>query len=142
MKTVRQLLEQKGSRVLSTTPDSTVYDALQMMADNEVGALVVLEDEKLVGIISERDYARSVILRGKSSKTTPVRDIMTSKVLTINFNTTIEQCMNLMTDKRVRHLPVVEGGSLVGLLSIGDIVKEIIQHQEFVINQLENYITH
>jgi CBS domain-containing protein len=142
MKTVRQLLEQKGSRVLSTTPDSTVYDALQMMADNEVGALVVLEDEKLAGIISERDYARSVILRGKSSKTTPVRDIMTSKVLTINFNTTIEQCMNLMTDKRVRHLPVVEGGSLVGLLSIGDIVKEIIQHQEFVINQLENYITH
>lgn len=142
MKTVRQLLEQKGGRVLSTSPDASVYDALQIMADNEVGALVVLEGEKLAGIISERDYARNVILRGKTSKTTPVKEIMTSKVLTINFNTTIEQCMNLMTDKRVRHLPVVEGGNLVGLLSIGDIVKEIIQHQEFVINQLENYITH
>lgn len=142
MKTVRQLLEQKGGRVLSTSPDASVYDALQIMADNEVGALVVLEGEKLAGIISERDYARNVILRGKTSKTTPVKEIMTSKVLTINFNTTIEQCMNLMTDKRVRHLPVVESGNLVGVLSIGDIVKEIIQHQEFVINQLESYITH
>ncbi|HEY3327167.1 MAG TPA: CBS domain-containing protein [Novimethylophilus sp.] len=140
MKTVRQLLEQKGSRVLSTTPDATVYDALLIMAEMEVGALVVMDGDRLAGIISERDYARNVILRGKTSKTTSVSEIMTSKVLTISFNTTIEQCMNLMTDKRVRHLPVVDDGKVVGLLSIGDIVKETIEHQKFLISQLENYI--
>ncbi len=141
MKTVRQLLDQKGSRVITTTPDTTVYDALLVMAEMGIGALVVMDGDRLVGIMSERDYARSVILRGKASKTTPVSDIMTSKVLTVGYGSTIEECMNLMTDKRVRHLPVVHEGRLVGLLSIGDIVKETIEHQRFLISQLENYIT-
>lgn len=140
MKTVRQLLEQKGSRVLNIAPDATVYDALSIMAEMEVGALVVMDGDRLAGIISERDYARSVILRGKSSKTTPVSEIMTSKVLTISFETTVEECMSLMTNQRVRHLPVVDDGKVVGLLSIGDIVKETIEHQKFLISQLEKYI--
>jgi CBS domain-containing protein len=140
MKTVRQLLDQKGSRVLSTTPASTVYDALLIMAEMGIGALVVLDGDRLVGIMSERDYARSVILRGKASKTTQVSEIMTSQVLTVGYDNTVEECMNLMSDKRVRHLPVVHEGKVVGLLSIGDIVKETIEHQKFLISQLENYI--
>jgi CBS domain-containing protein len=111
------------------------------MADKNIGALLVLEGDELVGIISERDYARKVMLKGKSSMDTPVRDIMTPRVLYIRTNQSIEECMALMTDKRIRHLPVFDQENLVGVISIGDVVKAIISHQEFVIEQLENYIT-
>lgn len=141
MKTVRQLLDAKGSKIYSTTPAATVFEALQIMAEAGVGALVVLDGEQLVGIFSERDYARNVILKGKSSKSTPVADIMTSRLITVTPGHTVEDCMNLMTDKRVRHLPVVENGRLIGLLSIGDVVKETIEYQQFLIQQLERYIT-
>jgi CBS domain-containing protein len=140
MKTVRQLLENKGSRVFSTSPDTTVYDALLVMAEMEIGALVVLDGNQLAGIFSERDYARNVVLKGKTSRETPVRDIMTSRVFSVGPTNTVEDCMNLMSDKRIRHLPVVDDGKIVGMLSIGDLVKETIAHQQFLINQLENYI--
>ena len=140
MKTVHQLLKEKGSRVLTTTPDSTIYSALLIMAEMEIGALVVMEGDRIAGIFSERDYARNVILKGRSSKETPVKEIMISKVITISPTDTVEDCMNLMTDKHIRHLPVVSEGKLVGLLSIGDIVKETIAHQQFLIGELEKYI--
>jgi CBS domain-containing protein len=141
MTIVAQVLQAKGYDIWSVTPDTSVYDAIKMMADKEVGALLVLEDEKLVGIISERDYARKVILKGKSSKDTPVRDIMTSKVYYVRPEQTIEECMALMTARRIRHLPVLDGDRLVGILSIGDVVKAVIADQEFLIQQLEHYIT-
>lgn len=140
MKTVNQLLQNKGSQVWSIRPDALVIDALQLMAEKEVGALVVLEGNQVVGILSERDYARKVSLLGKSSKTTPVREIMTEKVVFIRPEQTVEDCMALMTNKRIRHLPVMEGERLVGVISIGDVVKEVISQQEFIITQLENYI--
>ncbi|RME49009.1 MAG: CBS domain-containing protein [Chloroflexi bacterium] len=140
MKSVRQLLEAKGYDVWSIAPDASVYDALKLMAEKDVGALLVMEGEKLVGIISERDYARKVILKGKSSMQTPVREIMTSKVISVRPESTIGECMALMTDKRIRHLPVLEGDQVVGVISIGDVVKTIISEQEFLIQQLENYI--
>jgi CBS domain-containing protein len=140
MKTVHQLLKEKGSRVLTTTPDSTIYDALQIMAEMEVGALVVVDGDKLTGIFSERDYARNVVLKGRTSRVTPVREVMISQVITIAPTDTVEDCMNLMTNKRIRHLPVVNDGKLVGLLSIGDIVKETIAYQQFLIGELEKYI--
>ncbi len=140
MKSVRQLLEAKGYDVWSIAPDASVYDALKLMAEKDVGALLVMEGEKLVGIISERDYARKVILKGKSSMQTPVREIMTSKVISVRPESTIGECMALMTDKRIRHLPVLEGRQVVGVISIGDVVKTIISEQEFLIQQLENYI--
>jgi CBS domain-containing protein len=140
MKTVRQLLEIKGNRVLSTTPDASVYQALLIMAEMEVGALVVMDGDQVVGIFSERDYARNVVLKGKTSRETPVRDIMTSKVISITPENTVEDCMNLVSDKRIRHLPVMDHGKIVGMLSIGDLVKETIAHQQFLISQLENYI--
>ena len=139
--TVKQILKHKGPDVWFTKPESTVYDALQLMADKNIGALLVLEDGKLVGLFSERDYARKVILYDKSSKDTPVSDIMTVKVFGVHPNNTTEECMVLMTEKRVRHLPVVEDDQLVGMISIGDVVKAIISEQEFVIEQLENYIS-
>jgi CBS domain-containing protein len=141
MKTVANLLQGKGSGVLSVTPDVPVFEALRVMAEKNVGALLVVEGESLVGILSERDYARKVILKGKSSKDTPVREIMSSHVLYVRPAQTIEDCMALMTDKRVRHLPVLEGDRLVGVISIGDVVKGIIAEQEFMIEQLQNYIT-
>jgi len=141
MKTVTQLLRTKGQQVLSVAPDIPVFEALEVMADKNVGALLVVEGERLVGVFSERDYARKVILKGKSSKDTPVQEIMSSHVLYVRPEQTIEDCMALMTDKRVRHLPVMEEGRVVGVISIGDVVKAIIAEQEFIIEQLQNYIT-
>ncbi len=139
--TVKQILQQKGQDIWFIKPEATVFEALQLMADKGIGALLVLEDEKLVGIFSERDYARKVFLKGKSSKNTPVSDIMTEKVFVVHPSTTTKECMFLMTEKRVRHLPVLDDGQLVGVISIGDVVKAIISEQEFVIEQLETYIT-
>lgn len=141
MQLAKQLLEQKGDNVKTIDPDSSVYDAIKAMADNHIGALPVLKDDKLVGIITERDYARNVILKGKSSKVTPVKDIMTSNVLCVSPEKTVEECMALVTDKRVRHLPVVNNGKLIGIISIGDLVKSIISEQQYMIEQLEHYIT-
>ena len=141
MKTVAQLLRIKGHEVLSVSPDISVFEALRVMADRNVGALLVIEGGRLAGIFSERDYARKVILKGKASKEIPVREIMTSHVLYVRPEQTIEDCMALMTDKRVRHLPVLEGERLIGVISIGDVVKAIIAEQEFIIEQLQNYIT-
>ena len=140
MKTVAQMLEGKAQRLLSVPPEATVYDALQLMAQADVGALVVLDGERLAGIFSERDYARKVILFGKSSKETLVREIMTEKVLCVRPDQTVDQCMALMTDKRVRHLPVLDHKRVTGVISIGDVVKEFISEQRFMIEQLENYI--
>ena len=141
MQTVRDILKAKGSDVWSVEPDATVFDALQRMADKEVGALVVLQGEQIVGLISERDYARKVILHGRASSTTLVREIMTSPVVYIHLDQAIEECMSLMTEKRTRHLPVIENGKLVGLISIGDIVKSIIADQQFIIEQLVRYVS-
>ncbi len=140
MKTVKQILQSKTHGILSISPDATVYDALKLMAEKEVGALLVMEADKVVGIISERDYARKVILHGKSSKEIHVSDIMTSKIIYVNTAQTVDECMALMTDKRVRHLPVYEGDRLVGVVSIGDLVKEAISEREYIIKQLESYI--
>jgi CBS domain-containing protein len=140
MKTLMQLLQAKGGEIHAIDPDARVYDALKLMADKDVGALLVLDAGKLAGIISERDYARKVILQGKSSYDIPVREIMTGKVVTVQLTQTVEDCMALMTSRRVRHLPVVDGERLVGVLSIGDLVKEVIAEQEQTIKQLESYI--
>ncbi len=141
MNTVRDVLKEKGSRVWSVQADASVYDALKLMADKEIGALVVLEGEDVVGILSERDYARQVILKGRTSRETLVGEIMTRKVVYIRPDNTIEECMALMTHKRIRHLPVMDEDRLVGIVSIGDIVKAVISEQQFMIQQLENYIT-
>jgi CBS domain-containing protein len=141
MRTVRDMLRTKGTEVWSVSPDTTVYDALSLMAEKNVGAVLVLEDDKLAGILSERDYARKVDLCGKKAQDTPVRAIMTERVVGVRPGDTVEQCMALMTDKRIRHLPVVDGGQVTGVVSIGDVVKAIITAQEFIIEQLENYIT-
>ncbi len=141
MKFVNQLLKDKGRDVWSVAPDAPVYQALELMAEKNCGAVLVLDQDKMVGILSERDYARKVILQGKSSKNTPVKEIMSSKVVYIRPEQTVEDCMALMTDKRIRHLPVLENRKLVGLISIGDIVRAVISEQEFIIHQLENYIT-
>jgi CBS domain-containing protein len=140
MKTVTQLLEAKGREVHTIGPDARVIDALKLMADKDVGALVVTEGARIAGIISERDYARKVILHGKSSQDVGVREIMTAKVVTVQPRHTVEECMSLMTAKRIRHLPVTEGERLIGVLSIGDLVKEVIAEQEATIKQLESYI--
>jgi len=141
VRTVKDVLQTKGHDVLSITPDATVYEALKIMADKNVGALVVLNGEAVVGLLSERDYARKVILHGKSSKEMQVREIMTAKVYYMRPEQTLQDCMAQMTDKRVRHLPVLEGTRLVGIISIGDVVKEIIADHESTIKLLENYIT-
>jgi CBS domain-containing protein len=140
MTTVRQLLETKGADVVSVAPESNVLDALKLMAEREIGAVLVLDGSRLIGIMSERDYARKVILKGKSSQDTRVREIMTERVVYARPEQTVPECMALMTSKRVRHLPVLEGERLIGVLSIGDLVKETISEQEFTIRQLENYI--
>ena len=140
MKTLRQLLQGKGGDVHSIGPEARVYDALKLMAEKDVGALVVMDSGKLVGIISERDYARKVILHGKSSHDISVRDIMTAKVVTVQPAQTVEECMSVMTNRRIRHLPVTEGERLIGVVSIGDLVKEVISDQEQTIKQLESYI--
>ena len=140
MRFVDQLLDGKGRDVWSITPDATVYDALELMAEKRIGALVVLEGEQLAGLFSERDYARKVILQGKSSKGTPVGDIMSRRVLCIGPEQTVQNCMALMTERRIRHLPVVAGERIVGVVSIGDVVKAVIADQEEVIEHLEHYI--
>lgn len=140
MKTLRQLLSAKGSEVFSIAPDAKVIEALQLMSQKDVGALIVMEGGRIVGILSERDYARKVILHGKSSQDVPVREIMTREVITVDPSQSVEQCMALVTQKRIRHLPVSEGDRLLGLVSIGDLVKEVIADQEQTIRQLESYI--
>jgi CBS domain-containing protein len=140
MISVRQLLDRKGREVFSIDPAASVLDAVRMMADRHVGALLVMQGDNLTGIISERDYARKVILLGRSSADTPVRDIMTTPVLTVQPETTVEKCMQIMTEQRVRHLPVAEGGRVVGMVSIGDLVKAVIAEQQQQIEQLESYI--
>lgn len=141
MKTVQDLVGQKGRSVWSVSPDTMVFDALKVMAEKEIGAVLVLDRDRVVGVLSERDYARQVILKGKASKETPVREIMTSRVVYVRPEQTVEECMALMTDKHIRHLPVMEGEKLIGLLSIGDIVKAVISEKQFLIEQLENYIS-
>ena len=138
---VSAILAHKGSAVWSIAPDATVFDAIQLMADKNVGALPVMENGRLAGIISERDYTRKVILKGKSSKETPVKDIMTQEIVTVDSGDSVTVCMRLMTDKRIRHLPVMEGSKMVGLVSIGDLVRRIISAQTATIDNLEKYIT-
>jgi CBS domain-containing protein len=140
MATVRQILQRKTRPLCTVTPGARVYEALKLMAEQEVGALLVVEDGRLMGIISERDYARKVILQGKSSQDIPVREIMTERVVCVNQERTVEECMALMTDKHIRHLPVIEQDALIGVVSIGDLVKEKISEQQFTIKQLESYI--
>ena len=141
MKTVRQILGPKGTTVHTVEPGASVFDALARMAEVNVGALVVVEDGEVVGLLSERDYSRKVILVGKSSRETPVREIMSHPVICVSSQHDVNGCMALMTDKRVRHLPVLENEQLAGIISIGDVVKAIIEEQQFTIEQLEHYIS-
>lgn len=141
MTNVAHLLRGKGSAVWSIGPDASVYEAIKMMAEKGVGALLVVEGGRLAGIISERDYARKVILLGKSSAETPVREIMTDRVFYVHPEQSVEECMALMTEKHIRHLPVLRGNEVAGVISIGDLVKALIADREIRIQQLENYIT-
>ena len=141
IKTIREILDKKGHQIWSVSPDTKIFEALQLMAEKNIGALVVLNGDKLVGIISERDYARKVALKGKTSKETPVRDIMTPKVLYVTPEKTAEDCMALMIEKRIRHLPVYKQDKLIGVVSIGDVVKAVIEEKKIAIEHLENYIT-
>jgi CBS domain-containing protein len=138
--TIKHLLELKGQHVWTIAPNATVLDAVREMADKSIGSLVVMDDEKLVGIITERHYARNVILKGKTSPTTLVKDIMERNVVHVGAEQSVELCMALMTEKRVRHLPVVEGTKVIGIISIGDLLKFVISKREFAIDQLEHYI--
>ena len=140
MTTLKMLLKDKGHDVWSVHPDDTVLNAIKMLAKKDIGALIVIEDDKPVGIFTERDYARRVYLKGKSSLETAVRDVMVSPIITAKLDQTIEECMAVMTTKRFRHFPVMDAGELVGMVSIGDLVKSVIAEQQFTIEQLENYI--
>ena len=141
MTTIAQLLNRKGNQIWSDEPKATIFKALEIMSEKEIGALLVMEDGKLTGIFSERDYARKVILKGKSSKETLVGELMTKKVFYIDSQKTINDCMAMMTAKRIRHVPVIEDNQVVGIVTIGDVVNQIISEQEVTINHLENYIT-
>lgn len=141
MSTIRKILEKKGGQIWSVTTKSTVYDALSLMAEKSIGAVLVIDDNTLKGVMSERDYARKIILEGKSSKDVLVGEIMSPRVIYVDIDTNIEECMALMIKKRIRHLPVYENNNLVGIISIGDVVKALIDKKEVVINELENYIT-
>ncbi len=138
---ISEILAYKGSAAWSIAPDATVFEAIQLMADKNVGAVLVTENDKLVGIVSERDYTRKVVLKGKSSRTTAVREILSSHVIRVSPSQTVEECMRLMTDHHVRHLPVLEGEKTVGIVSIGDLVNWIISAQQTAISQLQTYIT-
>jgi len=141
MKLVKHLLDAKGHDILSISPDASVLDAIKLMAEKGIGALLVMEDGKLAGIVTERDYARKVILKDRSSNDTPVRDIMTAELSTASNTNNVQECMNLMTERHIRHLPVVEDDNLVGMISIGDLVKAVIADQREEIEQLEHYIS-
>lgn len=140
MRTVGDLLEHKGRGVHAVAPDTMVFEAVREMAEQAIGALLVMDGDKLVGILSERDYARKCVLKNRSSRDTKVADIMTCEVVCSTPAQTVEECMALMTEKRIRHLPVIEGGRVIGIVSIGDLVKAIISEQKFIIEQLEHYI--
>lgn len=140
MTTIKQILDTKGYAVWSIHPQESVFAAIQQMAEREVGALVVLEGDAVVGIISERDYARKVVLKGRSSRETAVQDIMTPDVICVRLDQNVEECMTIVTERRIRHLPVLDSEQLVGIISIGDLVKTIIVEQQFIIEQLEHYI--
>jgi CBS domain-containing protein len=142
MKSAAQVLKSKPRQTVETVaPSTSVFDAVRQMAEKNIGALLVLDEQRIVGIVTERDYARKIVLVGRSSKETPVRDIMSSPVMYVRPDQTNEECMALMTDNRLRHLPVVDQGKLIGLISIGDLVKDIISEQKFIIERLEHYIT-
>ena len=140
MKTVKEIIDSKGKDIWSVTPDTTVFEALKLMAEKEIGAVIVIKDSKVVGVMSERDYARKVVLHGKSSVQLTVGEIMSDKVLFIDISRSVEDCMALMINKRIRHLPVFDENNLVGFISIGDVVKAIIDEKEFFIDQLVHYI--
>jgi CBS domain-containing protein len=141
MKLVSDILNSKGHEIWVVKPDDTVFDSLQLMADKGIGALLVMNGDKLVGIVTERDYARKVILEGKSSKDSTVKEVMTTKVLCVSPERTVDECMALMTDKRARHLPVLDHKHVVGVVSIGDLVKAVISEQQVLIDQLQHYIS-
>ncbi len=138
---IREILNYKGSTVWSIQPEATVLEAIQVMADKNVGALLVLKDDRLLGVLSERDYTRKVVLKGRSSKDTPVRDILSGRVVSVSPDHTVDECLRLMTEHRIRHLPVMDGGKVLGVISIGDLVNWIISSQSSTIQQLETYIT-
>ncbi|KPK06079.1 MAG: inosine-5-monophosphate dehydrogenase [Betaproteobacteria bacterium SG8_39] len=141
MTTATQILKSKSDKsIYTTTPSTSVFDAIKLMAEKKIGALVVTEGDSVVGVVTERDYARKIVLMSRSSKETPVRDIMTSSVMCVRPDRTSEECMALMTEHRMRHLPVMDDGKLIGLISIGDLVKDVISEQQFIIQQLEQYI--
>jgi len=141
MKIVKEVLAEKGADVWSIAPDATVYHALELIAEKDIGALLVLDAGRVVGLFTERDYARKVILAGRASRETSVRDVMTTRVIGVRSDQSIDDCMALMTDKRIRHLPVMDGDELKGMVSIGDLVKSKIEQQQFMIDQLETYIS-
>lgn len=138
---VRDVIKAKGHDVFSIGPDASVFDALTLMADKNIGAVLVVDGERTLGIFTERDYSRQVVLKGRASRETPVRDVMTARVVYVTPDQSMDDCMAIMTSKRCRHLPVVEAGQLVGVLSVGDVVKAVISDKQFLIEQLENYIT-
>jgi CBS domain-containing protein len=140
MRSVRQLLEAKAPEVFAIGPDAPVIDAVRLMAEKHIGALLVMQAGQLAGIVSERDYARKIVLQGRSSRDTPVRGIMTSQVVTVGLDDTADHCMQLVTDRRIRHLPVVSGGHVVGVVSIGDLVRAVIEDQQLELDQLQRYI--
>ncbi len=138
--TIEKILRRKSGQIWSVSPEATVYDAIALMAEKNVGALLVMENEKLVGIVSERDYSRKVMLRGKTSRTSTVGEIMTTELTTANPRETVEECLRFMTEKRIRHLPVIANGELRGVISIGDLVKEVISSQSATLDQMRDYI--
>ena len=140
MRTVRHLLESKAPEVFAIGPDEPVLDAIRLMAEKRIGALLVMQAGRMVGIVSERDYARKVVLQGRSSASTPVRDIMTGEVVKVGLNDSTDHCMQLVTNRRIRHLPVVDGDAVLGVVSIGDLVKAVIEDQQVEIDQLQRYI--
>jgi len=140
MRTVRHLLEAKAPEVFAIGPDAPVLDAIKLMADKRIGALLVIDSGRLVGVVSERDYARKVVLQGRSSKDTPVRDIMTAQVVSVGLQHSVDHCMQVVTERRIRHLPVVDGETVLGVVSIGDLVKAVIEDQQLELDQLQRYI--
>lgn len=141
MKTVKNIIQNKSNSIYSVSPDTSVLDALKMMMDKNISALLVMEGANLTGIFTERDYARKIILKGKSSKTTLIKDVMTAELETISLHSSIDHCMQLMTDKHIRHLPIVDDGKVAGMISIGDLVKFVIEDQKLTIEQLQSYIS-